>query len=245
MGLILTMSTNTSLWILSVIERILAFKKEFFTRLSVNSTLNRKWQGAEKRNYPNIPFGTECLSQILAPDRREKIGDTWHWCLYCILIESLKMLHYMPSKNLEHQNNVKKQTHTIYILSVTRLVVIYYIHTAVSNLAVLHFVSFSSTRCIGLLYLLVAVAGQYQDYHRHRLHALMSKNPHLDDLHLLLCQLEFLQQRHYRSVHTRRKKSILGMVFYSVYNWIYHIKFLLHLTFKLSRWCTIVKLLCL
>lgn len=104
------------------------------------------------------------------------------------------------------------------MLSLIRSVVVYCIHTAVSDLMVLHSVSFSSTQCTGLLYLLVAVAGQYQDYHMHRLHALMSKNPHLDDLHLLLCQLEFLQQMHYHSGHTRRKKSRLEMVFYSVYD---------------------------
>ena len=126
------------------------------------------------------------------------------------------------------------------MLSLIWLVAIYRIHTTVSDLMVLHSVSFSSTQCIELLYLLVVVAGQYQDYHTHRLRALMSKNPHLDDLHLLLCQLEFPQQMHYRSGHTRRKKSRLGMVFYSTYNWIYCIQFLLHLTFKLSRWHTIV-----
>lgn len=42
----------------------------------------------------------------------------------------------------------------------------------------------------------------------HRLRALMSKNPHLDDLHLVLCQLEFLQQMHYRSGHTRKEEQI-------------------------------------
>lgn len=106
----------------------------------------------------------------------------------------------------------KKQTHTIYVS--TDMISSHILHTAISDFMVLHSVSFSSTQCIGLLYLLVAVAGQYQDYHMHRLHALMSKNPHLDGLHLLLCQLEFLQQMHYHSGHTRRKKSRLGMVLF-------------------------------
>lgn len=118
---------------------------------------------------------------------------------------------------------MSRTQHIKYMLSLTWLV-IYCIYTAVSD-CMLYSVSFSSTQRIGLLYLLAAAAGQYLDYHMHRLHALMSKNPHLDDLHLLLCQLEFLQQRHYRSEHTRRKKNRLEMVFHRAYNWIYYILF--------------------
>lgn len=146
-------------------------------------------------------------------DHRGETGDTWHWFLQYILIEVLKM----PSNNPEHQSNVKKNQ-ALNMFPVIWLVAIFCIHTAVSDLRVLHSVSFSSTKCIGLLYLLVAVTGQYQGYHRHRLHAWMSRNPHLDDLHLLLCQLEFLQQMHYRSEHTRRRKEQIRAGFFSVYN---------------------------
>lgn len=71
-----------------------------------------------------------------------------------------------------------------------------------------------------LLYLLAEVVGQYQDYHMRRLHALMSKNPHPDDLHLLLSQLEFQQQRHYHNGHTEREKRLVTG-FSSWYYWIY------------------------
>lgn len=138
------------------------------------------------------------------------------------------MLHYMPCKKLEHPNKVKNQTHTVYAFNYMINGNIFHSCSSFRLYGVTFYFLFKHT-CTELLYLLIVVAGQYQDYHRHRLHALMSKNPHLDDLHLLLCQSEFLQQMHYRSGHTRRKKSRWAMVFYSVYNWIYYIQFLLHL----------------
>lgn len=111
----------------------------------------------------------------------------------------------MPCKKLEHPNKVKNQTHTIYAFT-DMISSNMHSYSSFRPYGVTFYFLFKHA-CIELPYLLIVVAGQYQDYHRHRLHALMSKNPHLDDLHLLLCQSEFLQQMHYRSGHTGRKKS--------------------------------------